>query len=147
MPVISEECHLDGNIMNQYIDNTNDKVYDFISEVAQRTNGTLSLAREFHALSKSEEKYSSTIIFKMINKLKRELNDTLEREKKEGKEASDKDMQMVKILEDELPDLIIKECINQRNMNNIRVGGRYRKTRKSSKSRKTRKSRKSRKSK
>ena len=77
-------------------------------------------------------------MFKIINYLKRELNNRFEEEKKEGKEINNNDMDMINILEDKVPDLIIKECRTQRNINNMKMGGRKSRKNRKSKNRKSR---------
>ena len=48
---------------------------------------------------------------------------------------------MIDILENTLPDLIIRECSSYSELNNMKMGGRSRKSRRNRKSRKNRKSR------
>ena len=118
---------------------------DYLDKVATRAGVFMNFHKMMSASAKSTNSYSntnktSTLMFKWINYLKRELNNQLEKEKKEGKDISDDDLKMIKMLDETIPHIIIKECMLQRNINNTQLGGK----RKSCRNRKSRKNRKSR---
>ena len=87
---------------------------------------------------------TQTRLLKSINNLKRELNAKFELEKKE--ELDQEDIDLVHILENELPDIIVNMCQQTRNSNNFKNMGGYRKHYKK-RSRKLKKLRKQRKTK
>ena len=132
MPAISAECNVKKIVLDGYIPGI-DNLSEFLLNVASR-------AKVLEAYSKMINigNNSSTKMFKIINYLKRELNNRFEEEKKEGKEINNNDMDMINILEDKVPDLIIKECRTQRNINNMKMGGRKSRKNRKSKNRKSR---------
>jgi len=128
-----------------YIGDGSFNLTDYLDKIATRAEVSMNFHRMKSASAKSTNTYSnknktSTLMFKWINYLKRELNNQLEKEKKEGKEPSDDDLKMIKMIDETIPDIIIKECMLQRNINNTEIGGK----RKSYRNRKSRKNRKSR---
>ena len=143
MPVISKQCdiyiatkskikygHFDTNIM------------EFLMDVAIRA-GTFNQDVLSGMLGKNDST-TQTLVFKKINMLRAQLNTKLEQEKKEGKELSQDDIEMIHILENELPDILINYCSRQRNsenMKNLAEGGYRRKTKKN-RNKKSRKNRK-----
>ena len=144
MPVISSECNLQHIVLDSYIPGAGN-VQDFLRKVASRASNTdtgiLHTFAKMTRASFTSNNDQSGKMFKIINYLKRGLNNTFEQEKKNGLEPSEDDMKMIDILENTLPDLIIKECSSQRELNNMKMGGRSRKSRRNRKSRKNRKSR------
>lgn len=133
MPIISKPCDLRRFLASQNIKYNSEfiTVQGFLTKVTFRINDDVSNLKEFKELfdnlNFTNIQVFQSQIFKAINKLSRELNDKLETEKKQGKEASDSDLEMVKILEGDLPDLVVNYCKRDRNTNNdSRLSGGYR---------------------
>jgi len=122
---MSRECKL-FPIYRKYIEEYGDNVNQFLFNVAERAN----VVAEYGAIS-HESELSTGEIFQQINFLKQELAKRLEHE---GREAGEKESQMIRILEDTLPDMIISFCSAQRRINNVKQlhgsGGHARKSRK-----------------
>jgi myo-inositol-1-phosphate synthase len=106
-----------------------EKIFDIISPSTTVTENSLT---------------RQTRLLKGINNLKRELNAKFELEKKE--ELDQRDIDLVHILENELPDIIVNMCQQTRNSNDFKNMGGYRKHYKK-RSRKLKKLRKQRKTK
>ena len=143
MPVISKPCDIymatDSKIKYGYYHGS---VNNFLMDVAIRA-GTFNQNVLSGMLGKNDST-TQTLVFKKINMLRGQLNTKLEQEKKEGKELSQEDIDMIHILENELPDLLINYCNRQRNnlnMENLATGGYRRKTKKN-RNKKSRKNRK-----
>jgi hypothetical protein len=101
------------------------------------------LRDDFFKEQKENSLTVQTRLLKSLNDYKRELNARFEREKKDGIELSQKDIDMIYILENTLPDIIINMCQQTRHSNNFKnMGGGKRKTKRSRKNKRTRKHRK-----
>ena len=145
MPVIAKKCDI-NNIIHDRIEfnSTKTTILGFLLEVKSRVmNGNSNNTREldvFGKINTSNAQVFQAKIFKLINTLSRELNDRLEFEKKQGKEPSNSDLEMINILQNILPDLIINYCKRMINMNNMKsLGGSRKKSNKKEKTRKHRK--------
>ncbi len=147
MTVISKPCDILNTMIGEkikYGSYYGDKVVIFLTKVAARA-GTLDnnsiLIRSMRGKTNID---TQTLVFKKINTLRAQLITKLEQEKNEGKELSQEDIDMIHILENELPDLLINYCSKQRNsenMKNLTEGGYRRKTKKN-RNKKSRKNRK-----
>lgn len=115
MPVISKECDLNVDFLDVYIPEYNMDVHHFLMDVASRAHVMNEYADMFHESVKSD--LSTAFIFSIINYLKIQLHNKLE---KEGKELDEKDKLTMKILNDTLPDMIINFCSSQRKVNNLK---------------------------
>ena len=115
MPVISKECELNMDFFDAYIPEYNMHVSNFLMDVASRAHVMDEYAVMFSESVKSG--HSTASIFSIINYVKIQLHNKLE---KEGKELDEKDKLIMKILNDTLPDMIINFCSSQRKVNNLK---------------------------
>lgn len=147
MPTISKPCVDFYKISDERIDYGSFKGYTVSSMITviqgrARPDETSNI----HFLKEKEENSltTQTRLLKSINNFKRELNARFELEKSQGMELNQEDEDMIYILENILPDIILNACQKTRNSNNFKDmgGGRKRNTKKSRKNKKTRKYRK-----
>ena len=149
MPMLVNAC--DPNSLLDKIITTDPMkrtIQKFIEEVQIRAGKRKENAEGIFSYLTPVPEQAQTNFFKIINMAKVNLNTTFQKEQTDGKEPSEEDLLMIKILENDLPDIIIKECneqSGQRNMYNIFQGHGGRKSKKSKKSRKSRKNKKTRK--
>ena len=145
MPVISDPCNL-TNILDEtvgYGEFMYEDILKFMFRVHHRAGLTSSL--DIYIKRGNTNIDTQTLVLMRLNMLKRELNTKLEQEKKEGKELSQEDKDMIHILENILPDLVINFCRRQRNtksMKNLVSKGGYRRKTKKNRNKKSRKNRK-----
>lgn len=147
MPTISKPCVDSLTVLTQEVNYGSFKgqfLNSVLHQIQDRIRFTpYSIDSIIHRSSSDNSLTSQTKILKYINSLKRELNATFELEKKDGMELSQEDKDMIYMLDNTIPDMILNMCQQKRNLNDFNnMGGGKRKTKRSRKNKRTRKHRK-----